>query len=123
MPVKSIEQQLHEHTVAKMERYDEINRKLDLNKDQVHQLTLSVTTWMNRHEAFISAITRAFPKDVDGQPDFDGHRSAHLSWIEDSKDGKELKQYIKKVVAAAVAVGLVSWLWAVVWPAFLHGPK
>ena len=132
---------LNNHVKEEMDRFEEFVDKQDQfeNKlshieqrmeDQyetlgarVSNLSTSITAFMEHHGEFIKSIRKAFPKDEEGNPDYDGHRSAHLAWIKDSEDGKELKKYIQKVVLGAAAVAVVSWLWAVVWPAFLHGPK
>lgn len=132
---------LNAHVKDEMERYEDIIDKQDQleNKlahierrmeDQYDQmsarfanLSTSINVFIESNGEFMKSMRRAFPRDDTGEPDFDGHRTAHLAWIQDSKDGKELKAYIQKVVLAAGAIAVVSWLWAVVWPAFLHGPK
>jgi len=132
---------LNNHIADEMERYDDIIDKQDqLENKLVHienrmeaqyqemsarfaNMSTSINAFIEGNGDFIRAMKRAFPRDDTGEPDYDGHRTAHLSWIQDSKDGKELKAYIQKVVLAAGAIAVVSWLWAVVWPAFLHGPR
>ena len=126
---------LKEYTDDEMERYNDLIDKIDQNENKlayieskvdeasvrVQNLSTSVTAFMDSHGEFIRSIKRAFPKDEDGHPDYDGHRGAHLSWIKNSEEEKDFKNYVKKVVTGAVAIGVVSWLWAVVWPAFVMG--
>lgn len=138
---------LDSHVKDEMERYgeiidrqDQMDNKLSHIEKSQSELSKSIMAFMENHGSFISAIQRAFPKDEEGKPDYDGHKKAHLSWISNAKDEKEVmefvrkqmkdeegskdfQQYVKKVVTAAVAVGLVSWLWAVIWPAIIAGPK
>ena len=125
---------LKQHTEDEMDRYDQIITKINANdhksearhdetQSRLNHLSQSIENFMAEQSLFHEAIKRAFPRDEDGHPDYDGHRSAHLSWIKSSAEEKEFKNYVKRVVAAGVAIGVLSWLWAVVWPAFLHGPK
>ena len=124
---------MKEHVVEEMDRYDQILHKINMTTlasekrhddthDRIDGLTSTITQFMTEQAGFISAIKKAFPKDDDGHPDYDGHRSAHLSWIKDSAEEKEFKSYVKKVVTGAVAIALLSWLASVIWPAFLMGP-
>jgi hypothetical protein len=125
---------LEAHTTEEMDRYDQIINKINANEqrstdrhDETHEriahLTHSVESWMNGNGEFIEAIKRAFPKDKEtGKPDYDGHRTAHLAWIEDSASSKELKGYIKKVILGAAAVALTSFATIALWAAFLKGP-
>ena len=128
-----VHQTLASHTDDEMDRYDQIINKINANdaksesrhdetQSRLNHLSQSIENFLAEQELFHSAIKRAFPKNEDGQPDYDGHRGAHLAWINDSKEAREFKLYVQKVVGAAVAVGLVGWLWAVVWPAVVqHG--
>lgn len=108
--------QIEENEVESMRRHDETHHR-------IQNLSAAMASFMAKNDEFYAAIKRAFPKDTEGHPDYDGHRTAHLAWIKEDSDAMELKKYIKKVVLAAAATALVSWLWAVVWPAFIHGPK
>ena len=132
---------LHEHTKEEMERYaeiidnqDQITNKINANaeasvkrdgetQERIHHLQQSIDAFINGSHDFMASIKRAFPKDADGQPDYDGHRGAHLAWISNSKEAKELTAYIKKVVLGAAAIALSSWVVMLIWQGALHGPK
>ena len=132
---------LKEHTKDEMERYDHIidqqdqlDNKLNINaansvardehtQERIKHLTVSIDAFISGNQAFMDSIKRAFPKDDDGRPDFDGHRTAHLAWITNSKETKELIAYIKKVALSAAAIALSSWVVMLIWQGALHGPK
>jgi hypothetical protein len=99
----------------------------------------SITAFMEGQGTFIAAIIRAFPKDDEGKPDYDGHKKAHLSWISNAKDEKEVMEYVrkqmkdeeksddllsyvKKVIFAGAALAVVSFVAIAAWAAFLKGP-
>ena len=135
------------HTSEEMEKYEkiigdieaikgdvsELTNKIDDNdsasinrheatQEHVKHLTDSINAFMEGQSAFISAIVRAFPKDDDGKPDYDGHRGAHLSWINDAKEAKEFKRFLKQTILGAAAVAVTSFVAIATWAAFLKGP-
>lgn len=124
---------LSDHTDDEMDRFDQIVNKINVNdaksesrhdetQSRLNHLSQSIENFLAEQELFHAAIKRAFPKDEEGHPDYDGHRGAHLAWMSDAKESKEFKNYVKKVVMAAVGIATVSWLWAVILPALLqHG--
>ena len=122
-----IERIFKEHTGEEMERYQEILDLINSHRDDTdrkHKTVMeSLSAYVDKTEKVYEAFDQAFPADKKGRPDFSGHAKAHDSWIEEAKATKELREYIKKVVIGAGAVALCSWLFAVVWPAFLAGPK
>jgi len=130
------------HTVEEMERYTAIQTQLkdycdsmakqarhseDRHAETQHRinsLAQSIEAWMAGQDDFADAMKRAFPKDDEtGKPDYDGHRTAHLAWITDSKESKEFKRYIRNVVLGAAAVAVTSWLTLLVWQGLLRGPQ
>ena len=137
---------LLKHTAEEMEKYNEIIERLDQTETNLDKLTRSQTAmnqsihaFMTGQEAFISAICRAFPKDEDNKPDYDGHRKAHLEWITDADDEREVMSYVrkkmkedeksdellnytKKVIFAGAAFAVVSFIAIASWAAFLKGP-
>ena len=124
---------LESHTKEEMERYNEIISKIDDNDNasidrhdeallKIKHLTDSVNAWMNGNGEFISAIRRAFPKDDEGKPDYDGHRTAHLSWISDANEQKEFKKFLKNTIIGAVVLGMGGFVLIATWVAFLKGP-
>lgn len=136
----SMEDLLQRHTEDEMDRYDQIIKQIKANdaksegrhdetqaiihdnQRQIASLQQSISTFISGTTEFHDAVKRAFPKDDEGRPDYDGHRGAHLSWIDESKESKELRGYIKKVVLGAAAVALTSWLTLLVWQGVLLGP-
>ena len=137
---------LEQYKEGEMARYEEIIGRLDqtetnldkLNRGQIAMNT-SITSFMEKHGEFIMSIQKAFPKDEDGLPDYDGHKKAHLAWISDAKDEKEvmefvrkqmtdekksgeLLEYTKKVIFAGAALAIVSFIAIATWAAFLKGP-
>jgi hypothetical protein len=143
---KTFHQLLEEHTKGEMERYDEIIDRLDqtetnlgrINQTQI-AMNQSIHAFMEAHGGFITTIQRAFPKDEEGKPDYDGHKKAHLSWISNAKDEKEVMEYVrkqmqedknsaellnytKKVIFAGAALAVVSFVAIATWAAFLKGP-
>ena len=137
--VAAVKSDIHELTTkiedndaASTNRHEETQRKVKV-------LTESINAFMEGQGAFIAAIIRAFPKDEEGRPDYDGHKKAHLSWISNAKDEKEVMEfvrrqmkdeeksadllaYIKKVIFAGAAVAVCSFLAIAAWAAFLKGP-
>ena len=125
---------LEQHTAEEMDRHDQLISKINVNhthsadrhdetQTQLKHLQQSIENWMAGHDTFICSIKRAFPRDDEGLPDYDGHRSAHLGWISDSKESAELKGYIKKVVLGAAAIAITSWVTLLLWQGVLVGPK
>ncbi len=124
---------LLDHTSDEMDRYGDILTRIDDNNeasikrhDETHErishLTQSIESFIHEQSEFITGMRRAFPKDDEGKPDYDGHRTAHLAWISDTKTTKDLKSYIAKVMMAAVAVAVSSFALVAMWSAFLKGP-
>ena len=137
---------LEAHTREEMERYDEIIDRIDQTDTKLLHIERSQTAmnaslhaFMETHGQFFSAIQRAFPKDDEGRPDYDGHKKAHLSWISNAKDEKEVMEfvrnqmkseeksadllsYVKKVIFAGAALAVVSFVAIAAWAAFLKGP-
>ena len=142
----TFKQMLEQHTSEEMERYDEIIGRLEQSEENMNTLTRgqkamndSLHAFMDTHGQFFSAIQRAFPKDDEGRPDYDGHKKAHLSWITNAKDEKEVMEYVrrqmkdeeksadllgyvKKVIFAGAALAVVSFIAIAAWAAFLKGP-
>jgi hypothetical protein len=137
---------LETHTTEEMERYGEIIGRLDqtetnlasLNRGQ-QSMNQSITAFMEGQGTFIAAIIRAFPRDDEGKPDYDGHKKAHLSWISNAKDEKEVMEFVrrqmkdeeksaelltytKKIIFAGAALAVVSFIAVATWAAFLKGP-
>lgn len=110
-----IEATFSSHTKDEMERYQEIIDKIDKVSREAAA----------RHSTLLSAFenfNEAFPVNDKGKPDFHGHAQAHKSWIEQSKEAKDLHGYVKKVVLASAATALVSWVTFLIWNGVLHGP-
>ena len=53
----------------------------------------------------IKDISRAFPKDEFGEPDYDGHRRAHQAMIESAQSSAESRRDAVKNVRNAVLLG------------------
>ena len=144
--LERFQHELSLHTKDEMERYDEIIDRMEatdatlthIEKSQ-RAMNMSIQAFMETHGGFISAIQRAFPKDDEGKPDYDGHKKAHLSWITNAKDEKEVMEYVrkqmkdeaksedlvtytKKVIFAGAALAVVSFVAVATWAAFLKGP-
>jgi hypothetical protein len=141
---------MEQHTEDEMDRYDQIINKINANDDKsikrhdetherISHLTQSIESFLSEQSTFHDAIKRAFPKDDEGKPDYDGHRGAHLSWISNAKDemevieyvrkqmvdsgkSEDLRQYVKKVALAAAAIAVGSWFVLLIWQGALHGP-
>jgi hypothetical protein len=122
-----IERIFKEHTGEEMERYQEILDLINSHRDDTerkHKTVMeSLSAYVDKTEKVYEAFEEAFPTDKRCKPDFAGHAKAHESWMDEAKATKELREYIRKVVIGAGAIAVCSWLWAVVWPAFLNGPK
>jgi hypothetical protein len=144
---------LERHTAEEMERYNEIIERLGTTEETVTSIdariggietgqkamNASILSFMEENGAFFAAIKRAFPKDDEGRPDYDGHKKAHLSWISNARDEKEVMEfvrrqmkdeeksadllsYVKKVIFAGAALAVVSFVAIAAWAAFLKGP-
>lgn len=96
---------------------------LESHISERHELLVkSIESYSEKVEQFRTTVESAFPKDIMGKADFAGHASYHISLIDEAKEAREFRKYIKRVVAAAAAVGILTWLWQVIWPALLAGP-
>jgi hypothetical protein len=144
---------LERHTAEEMERYNEIIDRLDATDETVTSIdsrlghiekgqaamNTSILSFMEENGQFFKAIQRAFLKDEEGKPDYDGHKKAHLSWITNAKDEKEVMEFVrkqmkdeaksddlltytKKVIFAGAALAIVSFIAIATWAAFLKGP-
>jgi hypothetical protein len=139
-------QLIDQHTADEMERHDAIIERLDQNDSKLAHIeagqaamNLSIQAFMTENGQFFKAIQRAFPKDDEGNPDYDGHKKAHLSWISNAKDEREVMEFVrkqmkdeqksedivtytKKVIFAGAALAVVSFIAIATWAAFLKGP-
>jgi hypothetical protein len=144
---------LEKHTVEEMERYKEIidrlgateeatmsiDKRLNHIENGQKAINQSIHAFMEAHSTLFYAIQSAFPKDEEGKPDYDGHKKAHLSWISNAKDEKEVMEFVrkqmkdeaksedlltytKKVIFAGAALAVVSFIAIATWAAFLKGP-
>jgi hypothetical protein len=104
------------------QRHEKLENMIDNTNGRIDQLMRSIDAYTEKTEEVFVALAEAFPVDRRGKPDFIGHANAHEHWITEAKESRELRTYIKKVVLAAAATAITSWLVAVVWPAFLRGP-
>lgn len=130
---KQMSEKFDSHTRDEMDRFDEIANKYaevlaliaqnNIASNERHKSLLeSVDNHMRKTESIYECIAEAFPADKKGKPDFAGHANAHDKWIENAKDTKQLIEYVKRVVLAAVGTALVSWVTLLVWNGVLHGP-
>ena len=121
-----MERKFDNHTRDEMERYSEILALIaQSNNDhnERHKALLhSVESHMDKTAEIYDHFVEAFPIDKKGKPDFHGHAAAHESWIESSKETKELLGYVKRIVLASAATALVSWVTFLIWNGVLHGP-
>ncbi len=121
-----MERKFDSHTGDEMERYAEILSLIaqsNTDHNERHTALLqSVESHMDKTAEIYERFVEAFPVDKKGKPDFHGHAAAHDSWIESSKETKELLGYVKKIVLASAATALVSWITFLIWNGVLHGP-
>jgi hypothetical protein len=121
-----MERKFDNHTRDEMERYSEILALIaqsNTDHNERHKALLqSVESHMDKTAEIYEHFVEAFPTDKKGKPDFHGHAAAHESWIESSKETKELLGYVKKIVLASAATALVSWITFLIWNGVLHGP-
>jgi anion-transporting ArsA/GET3 family ATPase len=138
---------LMSHTSEEMEKYEkmiqdidalkremtDLTNKIDDNdaasinrheatQERIKCLTDSINAYMEHHSQFIESIRRAFPRDADNRPDYDGHNRAHLSWIADAQEAKDFKKFLKQTILGAAALALCSFVAIATWAAFLKGP-
>lgn len=101
------------HQKEEMERYAEIIEKINHNEEksnerhdetqrQLSHLSQSIEAYFSGQNEFVADFKRAFPKNADGLPDFDGHRRGHESLIENSKIDKDVREFIKRQMDNAV---------------------
>jgi hypothetical protein len=121
-----MERKFDNHTRDEMERYSEILALIaqsNNDRNERHKALLqSVESHMGKTTEIYEHFVEAFPADKKGKPDFHGHAAAHESWIESSKETKELVSYVKRIVLASAATALVSWVTFLIWNGVLHGP-
>ena len=115
-----------DHTRNEMERVEDILEKIELTNRgaELRFRTLSdlVKESVVKTEQTYAVFSEAFPVNRHGKPDFAGHALAHESWIKETNDSRELRAYIQKVVLAAAAIAVGSWVALLIWQAVLHGP-
>lgn len=120
-------------------QYTDLSDQHDETQEQLKHLQQSIESWIAGHDIFLSAIKRAFPKDDEGNPDYDGHRGAHLSWISNARDEKEVMEYVRaqmdsakkwsddkrfylRALAVTVSGAVLLWAGSSLWVSFLKGP-
>ncbi len=132
--ISAIERNFAQHTAEEMHRYKEIIDGISALREasaqshaegqkQIYGLTKLINDNMSEMKDFHGAIKRAFPKDGDGNPDYDGHRTAHLAWIDDDKEATNLKNYIRRTVFAGVLMAALAFLGIAAWHELLAGPE
>lgn len=117
-----------------------VEDKVDAATLQLHELAVKIDSFVDSQEEFTRVLKRAFPKDENGDPDYDGHRSAHLSWIKNAPEEKEILQFMKRfmkkleedeakwtrvwsnVISSAI-LAILGFTALAVWITFLKGPK
>jgi hypothetical protein len=72
--------------------------------------------------AFIESITLAFPTNGDGKPDFAGHNHDHTYRKRSAEEFDDLKKDVQKKVIGTGVLGILTYVFYVVWEAFLRGP-
>ena len=97
-------------------RHNELGTRIDL-------LSSDIRDFISDTKGFHESVKRAFPKDDVGNPDYDGHRGAHLAWIDNNKADKAYKRYVKRTIVAAIALGIILWVGMAAWDQFLLGPR
>lgn len=72
---------------------------------------------------FMESIASAFPVGHDGKPDFAGHNHDHSYRKQSAEEFDDLKKDVQKKVVGTGVLGILSYVFYVVWEAFLRGPK
>ncbi len=119
--ITRIQQVMVTHTREEMERYKEIIDGIAATREasekrhhetfeRIENLASSIRDLSAKADMFHDSIKRAFVKDDDGMPDFDGHRTAHISMMNDAKALGSIKNYIKGGVAVGVIVALMGFV-------------
>lgn len=120
---------LIEHKREEVERYAEILRKIDANKEaadqrsgllseQMRHLADSITAFIDRTTEFHADVKRAFPKDEDGVPAYDEHRIMHQAQRDGENTRRDIVQHTKKVIVASVAISVLVTTCTVLWHLF-----
>ena len=96
-----------------------VGERLTHIEQQLSSLTSSIVSYMDRQ----TDIAVAFPKDSHtGEPDYDGHRSAHEQFIAESKARTEFWKKMHFELVKWGLLGFLGWLLVqVVWPALAKG--
>lgn len=151
---------IHDHTKEETERYgemidrqDQLENKINHlensvqevteivgnNSKSIKQLTESVNAWMQNNSELLGCIRKAFPRDDHGEPDFDGHRTAHNNWIKNAPEEKELMSFMRSMqtkmiedkarwdkiaqnVLSGIIFAVVTFVGIAAWAAFIKGP-
>jgi len=96
-----------------------VGERLTHIEQQLSSLTQSITSYMDKQ----TDIAVAFPKDPHtGEPDYDGHCSAHEQWIAESVARTEFWKKMRFELVKWGLLGFLGWLLVqVVWPALAKG--
>lgn len=96
-----------------------VNTRLTHIEHQLSSLTQSIVAYMDKQ----TDIGAAFPKDPHtGEPDYNGHCSAHEQFIAESKARTEFWKKMRFELTKWGLLGFLGWLLIqVVWPALVKG--
>lgn len=102
-----------DHTKDEMERYKAIQESINTNREASEERHRELTAAITRHteatEKALEAILAGFPKNERGEPDLSGHADDHKFRLEEAKEAREFRAYVKKVVAASVLLAALVW--------------
>ncbi len=120
--VEKLEQKIDKHTTEEMQRYKDILDAQKAMQQQIASLNAAVVSFMDKTDEFHSDIRKAFVKNEDGLPDYEGHRLDHRGRMTEAQKKQERMEKVLTGVMVFVCAGVGAWVLNVLWPAVLMGP-
>lgn len=88
-----------------------VNAKLNA----IHTDSINHRAETSHMEVMIHEIRKAFPKDEEGSPNFDGHHDHHWKFDQSAKSWKEVWVYVRKKVIGGVAWAVLLFILYSIW--------
>jgi hypothetical protein len=111
--ISQILTEFKEHTGEEMDRYKDILDQIEANRQASDKRHTELTNIIHDHthatEEMLKTILSGFPKNAEGKADLSGHAEDHQFRIEEAKDAKEFRKYIKRTLAGAILLAVIFW--------------
>lgn len=117
--LRVVREALAEHEEREQESVEILRREVAAVSEKLDEVIIQLNELASIQNKFESA----FLSDAHGGPDFVGHFNAHSAMVEESLARREFWRKLGFELAKYSLFGLIGWMAAVLWKAFIAGPR